>query len=180
MVTLHNHNAFSCPFSRESPVDCSVTKRSRHMSNDGAAMPYQATYVEPRVSPQTTSPPSSTTEEKRVIVPAGERAHWHELAVTGASPSQDTFPTAGTRLACAMSITESEMGTACVCASRSPSSKHQHNRVQRFCSATARYKSRYQLLCEVWSRVWTCDKLLWTFSLLSSLLYFSASQCKKD
>uniref|UniRef100_A0A3B4XY89 Fli-1 proto-oncogene, ETS transcription factor-related sequence n=1 Tax=Seriola lalandi dorsalis TaxID=1841481 RepID=A0A3B4XY89_SERLL len=56
--------------SRESPVDCSVTKRSRHMSNDGAPMPYQASYVEPRVSPQTSNPPSSTTEEKRVIVPA--------------------------------------------------------------------------------------------------------------
>ncbi|XP_071326399.1 fli-1 proto-oncogene, ETS transcription factor-related sequence isoform X4 [Trachinotus anak] len=56
--------------SRESPVDCSVTKRSRHMSNDGAQMPYQASYAEPRVSPQTATPPSSTTEEKRVIVPA--------------------------------------------------------------------------------------------------------------
>ncbi|XP_035478665.2 fli-1 proto-oncogene, ETS transcription factor-related sequence isoform X2 [Scophthalmus maximus] len=60
--------------SRESPVDCSVTKRSRHVSNDGAQMPYQASYTEPRVSPQatttvTTTPPS-TTEEKRVIVPA--------------------------------------------------------------------------------------------------------------
>ncbi|KAJ4930654.1 hypothetical protein JOQ06_024962, partial [Pogonophryne albipinna] len=57
--------------SRESPVDCSVVnKRSRHMSNDGAPMPYQASYPEPRVSPQTATPPSSTTEEKRVIVPA--------------------------------------------------------------------------------------------------------------
>ncbi|XP_022074566.1 fli-1 proto-oncogene, ETS transcription factor-related sequence isoform X3 [Acanthochromis polyacanthus] len=56
--------------SRESPVDCSVTKRSRHMSSDGAPLPYQASYPEPRVSPQTATPPSSTTEEKRVIVPA--------------------------------------------------------------------------------------------------------------
>ncbi|XP_020500152.1 fli-1 proto-oncogene, ETS transcription factor-related sequence isoform X1 [Labrus bergylta] len=57
--------------SRASPVDCSVTKRSRHMSNDAAPMSYQATYPEPRVSPQTNTPPSSTTtEEKRVIVPA--------------------------------------------------------------------------------------------------------------
>ncbi|XP_044216400.1 fli-1 proto-oncogene, ETS transcription factor-related sequence isoform X3 [Thunnus albacares] len=56
--------------SRESPVDCSVTKRSRHMSNDGAPMPYQASYPEPRVSPQTATPPSNATEEKRVIVPA--------------------------------------------------------------------------------------------------------------
>ncbi|XP_076594297.1 fli-1 proto-oncogene, ETS transcription factor-related sequence isoform X4 [Chaetodon auriga] len=56
--------------SRESPVDCSVTKRSRHVSNDGAPMPYQASYPEPRVSPQTATPPSSATEEKRVIVPA--------------------------------------------------------------------------------------------------------------
>ncbi|XP_070691425.1 fli-1 proto-oncogene, ETS transcription factor-related sequence isoform X3 [Pempheris klunzingeri] len=55
--------------SRESPVDCSVTKRSRHMS-DGAPMVYQASYPEPRVSPQTATPPSSATEEKRVIVPA--------------------------------------------------------------------------------------------------------------
>ncbi|XP_039662175.1 fli-1 proto-oncogene, ETS transcription factor-related sequence isoform X3 [Perca fluviatilis] len=56
--------------SRESPVDCSVTKRSRHMSNDGPPMPYQASYPEPRVSPPTVTPPSSATEEKRVIVPA--------------------------------------------------------------------------------------------------------------
>ncbi|KAK5612312.1 hypothetical protein CRENBAI_016300 [Crenichthys baileyi] len=57
--------------SRGSPVDCSVTKRSRHMSSDGAPLPYQASYPEPRVSPQTTTPPSNNpTEEKRVIVPA--------------------------------------------------------------------------------------------------------------
>ncbi|XP_056331451.1 fli-1 proto-oncogene, ETS transcription factor-related sequence isoform X2 [Danio aesculapii] len=57
--------------SRESPVDCSVTKRTRHMSNsDGGQLSYQAPYPEPRGSPQTTTPPSSTTEEKRVIVPA--------------------------------------------------------------------------------------------------------------
>uniref|UniRef100_A0A3B3VMU2 Fli-1 proto-oncogene, ETS transcription factor-related sequence n=1 Tax=Poecilia latipinna TaxID=48699 RepID=A0A3B3VMU2_9TELE len=57
--------------SRGSPVDCSVTKRSRHMSSDGAPLPYQASYPEPRVSPQTATPPSSNpTEEKRVIVPA--------------------------------------------------------------------------------------------------------------
>nr|XP_054596812.1 fli-1 proto-oncogene, ETS transcription factor-related sequence isoform X3 [Nothobranchius furzeri] len=56
--------------SRESPVDCSVTKRSRHMSSDGASMTYQTSYPEPRISAQTSTPPSSTTEEKRVIVPA--------------------------------------------------------------------------------------------------------------
>ncbi|XP_071763218.1 fli-1 proto-oncogene, ETS transcription factor-related sequence isoform X3 [Centroberyx gerrardi] len=57
--------------SRESPVDCSVTKRSRHMSsNDGAQMAYQASYPEPRASPHTATPPSNATEEKRVIVPA--------------------------------------------------------------------------------------------------------------
>nr|XP_057909366.1 fli-1 proto-oncogene, ETS transcription factor-related sequence isoform X1 [Doryrhamphus excisus] len=54
----------------ESPVDCSVTKRSRHMSNDGVPMAYQPSYTEPRVSPQNVTSPSSTTEEKRVIVPA--------------------------------------------------------------------------------------------------------------
>uniref|UniRef100_A0A3B5MTH3 Fli-1 proto-oncogene, ETS transcription factor-related sequence n=1 Tax=Xiphophorus couchianus TaxID=32473 RepID=A0A3B5MTH3_9TELE len=57
--------------SRGSPVDCSVTKRSRHMSSDGGPLPYQASYPEPRVSPQTATPPSTNpTEEKRVIVPA--------------------------------------------------------------------------------------------------------------
>ncbi|XP_035991406.1 fli-1 proto-oncogene, ETS transcription factor-related sequence isoform X3 [Fundulus heteroclitus] len=57
--------------SRGSPVDCSVTKRSRHMSSDGAPLPYQASYPEPRVSPQTATPPSNNpAEEKRVIVPA--------------------------------------------------------------------------------------------------------------
>ncbi|XP_061675923.1 fli-1 proto-oncogene, ETS transcription factor-related sequence isoform X2 [Syngnathoides biaculeatus] len=55
----------------ESPVDCSVTKRSRHMSNDGVPMAYQSSYPEPRVSPPNVTPPSiTTTEEKRVIVPA--------------------------------------------------------------------------------------------------------------
>ncbi|XP_061632921.1 fli-1 proto-oncogene, ETS transcription factor-related sequence isoform X3 [Phyllopteryx taeniolatus] len=55
----------------ESPVDCSVTKRSRHMSNDGVPMAYQSSYPEPRVSPpNVTSPSITTTEEKRVIVPA--------------------------------------------------------------------------------------------------------------
>ncbi|XP_061737912.1 fli-1 proto-oncogene, ETS transcription factor-related sequence isoform X2 [Nerophis ophidion] len=53
-----------------SPVDCSVTKRSRHMSNDGVTTAYQTSYTEPRVSPHNATPPSSTTEEKRVIVPA--------------------------------------------------------------------------------------------------------------
>uniref|UniRef100_A0A3B5N1Q6 Fli-1 proto-oncogene, ETS transcription factor-related sequence n=1 Tax=Xiphophorus couchianus TaxID=32473 RepID=A0A3B5N1Q6_9TELE len=58
---------------RGSPVDCSVTKRSRHMSSDGGPLPYQASYPEPRVSPQTATPPSTNpTEEKRVIVPAPE------------------------------------------------------------------------------------------------------------
>ncbi|KAA0702807.1 Retroviral integration site protein [Triplophysa tibetana] len=60
--------------SRESPVDCSVTRRTRHMSNsDGGQLAYQASYTEPRSSPQSTTPPSTTTittEEKRVIVPA--------------------------------------------------------------------------------------------------------------
>uniref|UniRef100_H3CH23 Fli-1 proto-oncogene, ETS transcription factor-related sequence n=1 Tax=Tetraodon nigroviridis TaxID=99883 RepID=H3CH23_TETNG len=55
---------------RESPVDCSVTKRSRHMSSEGGPMPFQPSYPEPRISPQTTTPSSSATEEKRVIVPA--------------------------------------------------------------------------------------------------------------
>ncbi|KAI1894791.1 hypothetical protein AGOR_G00119380 [Albula goreensis] len=59
--------------SRESPVDCSVSKRSRHMSTgEGEQMAYQASYPEPRASPQTAAPAptNSTTEEKRVIVPA--------------------------------------------------------------------------------------------------------------
>ncbi|XP_063055550.1 fli-1 proto-oncogene, ETS transcription factor-related sequence isoform X2 [Engraulis encrasicolus] len=75
--------------SRESPVDCSVTKRSRHMSNTEGGQPHQqqqpppqlayqaSSYPEPRTSPHTTtttpttaSPPSSGPEEKRVIVPA--------------------------------------------------------------------------------------------------------------
>ncbi len=43
------------------------------MSNsDGGPLAYQASYPEPRSSPQTATPPSSTTDEKRVIVPAGE------------------------------------------------------------------------------------------------------------
>uniref|UniRef100_A0A3B4AEX4 Uncharacterized protein n=1 Tax=Periophthalmus magnuspinnatus TaxID=409849 RepID=A0A3B4AEX4_9GOBI len=52
--------------SRESPVDCSVTKRSRHISSDGS-MSYQP-YTNP--NPNTSSPPGGSTEEKRVIVPA--------------------------------------------------------------------------------------------------------------
>ncbi|XP_029927943.1 fli-1 proto-oncogene, ETS transcription factor-related sequence isoform X3 [Myripristis murdjan] len=65
--------------SRESPVDCSVTKRSRHMSsNDGAQMGYQASYPEPRASPQTSTPPSNAPEEKRVIVPADPEVWTHD------------------------------------------------------------------------------------------------------
>ncbi|KAM9309292.1 fli-1 proto-oncogene, ETS transcription factor-related sequence isoform 2-T2 [Pholidichthys leucotaenia] len=57
--------------SRESPVDCSVTKRSRHVSSDGAPVAYQGSYPEPRISPQPTTPPNGgASEEKRVIVPA--------------------------------------------------------------------------------------------------------------
>lgn len=123
-----NLSPFACS-SRESPVDCSVTKRSRHMSNDGAPMPYQASYPEPRVSPQTATPPSNATEEKRVIVPAGKLTCSHELAVTlhphtTLCPSQDSFPTAGTHWACAISITKSEMGTVCVYESNPSSPKY--------------------------------------------------------
>ncbi|MCI4391139.1 hypothetical protein PGIGA_G00130680 [Pangasianodon gigas] len=51
--------------SRESPVEVTSAKRSRHISSsDGGQQPYQPSYPEPRTSPQ------STTEEKRVIVPA--------------------------------------------------------------------------------------------------------------
>ncbi|XP_027011388.1 fli-1 proto-oncogene, ETS transcription factor-related sequence isoform X2 [Tachysurus fulvidraco] len=51
--------------SRESPVEVSSAKRGRHISSsDGGQQPYQPSYQEPRTSPQ------STTEEKRVIVPA--------------------------------------------------------------------------------------------------------------
>lgn len=58
--------------SRESPVEVSVAKRSRHVSSsDGGQQAYQASYPEPRASPQ------STTEEKRVIVPAGESRTRH-------------------------------------------------------------------------------------------------------
>ncbi|XP_064161052.1 fli-1 proto-oncogene, ETS transcription factor-related sequence isoform X2 [Anguilla rostrata] len=58
--------------SRESPVDCSVPRRSRHISssNEGEPLVYQTSYPEPRSSPQTAAPPNSSTEEKRVIVPA--------------------------------------------------------------------------------------------------------------
>ncbi|KAL6462407.1 hypothetical protein MHYP_G00288290 [Metynnis hypsauchen] len=57
--------------SRESPVECSGAKRSRHISSsDGSQLGYQASYPEPRTSPQAPTPPSSNTDEKRVIVPA--------------------------------------------------------------------------------------------------------------
>ncbi|XP_018582542.2 fli-1 proto-oncogene, ETS transcription factor-related sequence isoform X1 [Scleropages formosus] len=57
--------------SRESPVDCSVSKRSRHMSNSEASqMAYQSSYPEQRTSPQSNVPPNSNADEKRVIVPA--------------------------------------------------------------------------------------------------------------
>ncbi|XP_048859679.1 retroviral integration site protein Fli-1 homolog isoform X2 [Brienomyrus brachyistius] len=57
--------------SRESPVDCSLTKRSRHISGSEAGqLAYQAAFSETRTSPQTTAAHNSTTDEKRVIVPA--------------------------------------------------------------------------------------------------------------
>lgn len=95
-------------------MDCSV-KRSRHMSNDGAPMSYQASYPEPRVSPQTATPPSSGTEEKRVIVPAGELTHSHELAVILDQPPHTTFPKNRPNWAQAISITELNMGAVCLC-----------------------------------------------------------------
>ncbi|XP_016893735.1 fli-1 proto-oncogene, ETS transcription factor-related sequence isoform X2 [Cynoglossus semilaevis] len=61
-----NINGSSC----KAPLESGPTRRSRHMSNDGAMMPYQSTYGEPGFSPQTNSPSSTTVEEKRVIVPA--------------------------------------------------------------------------------------------------------------
>lgn len=60
-----------CPVlrcSRESPVDCSVTKRSRHGSAaDSGQVGYQTSYPDPVPAPPI------TTEEKRVIVPAGQQ-----------------------------------------------------------------------------------------------------------
>lgn len=71
---------FFC-FSCKAPVESGPTRRSRHMSNDGAMMPYQSTYGEPGFSPQTNSPSSTTVEEKRVIVPAGEQTDMHWLNI---------------------------------------------------------------------------------------------------
>ncbi|XP_072324940.1 retroviral integration site protein Fli-1 homolog isoform X2 [Scyliorhinus torazame] len=52
--------------SRESPVDCSVVRRTKMMSGaDTNPTPYTAGYSEQRESP-----PNSTANEKRVIVPA--------------------------------------------------------------------------------------------------------------
>ncbi|XP_068179647.1 fli-1 proto-oncogene, ETS transcription factor-related sequence isoform X3 [Antennarius striatus] len=62
--------------SRESPVDCSVAKRARHMSSDEGPLSYQASYAEPRVGTPTATPPS--TEEKRVIVPADPEVWTHD------------------------------------------------------------------------------------------------------
>ncbi|XP_078061803.1 Friend leukemia integration 1 transcription factor-like isoform X2 [Mustelus asterias] len=51
---------------RESPVDCSVVRRTKMMSGpESAQTPYPAGY-----SDQRDSPPNSSTNEKRVIVPA--------------------------------------------------------------------------------------------------------------
>ncbi|XP_039626478.1 fli-1 proto-oncogene, ETS transcription factor-related sequence isoform X1 [Polypterus senegalus] len=64
--------------SRESPVDCSVTKRNRIVNNSEAGqMGYHTTYQEQRGSPPT-NPPSNTTEEKRVIVPADPSVWTHD------------------------------------------------------------------------------------------------------
>lgn len=96
--------------SRESPVDCSVTKRSRHVSDEEAPMLYQSSYQEPRVSPQTTTPPSSATEEKRVIVPAGEPSH-EPLPRTHRHKTPSCW--LANKLTCATVL--SEAGTALVC-----------------------------------------------------------------
>ncbi|XP_066575257.1 fli-1 proto-oncogene, ETS transcription factor-related sequence isoform X2 [Amia ocellicauda] len=56
--------------SRESPVDCSVTKRNRIVNNtEGNHLIYQTSYQEQRTSPQN-STPTGNSDEKRVIVPA--------------------------------------------------------------------------------------------------------------
>ncbi|XP_076869373.1 fli-1 proto-oncogene, ETS transcription factor-related sequence isoform X2 [Brachyhypopomus gauderio] len=62
---------------RQSPVECVGTRRSRHISSgDGAQLSYQSSYPEPR--PQSATPPSVTTEEKRVIVPADPEVWTHD------------------------------------------------------------------------------------------------------
>lgn len=105
---------FSLPSSRESPVDCSVTKRSRHISSDGAPLPFQSSYPEPRLSPQTTTPPSGTTEEKRVIVPAGELSHRSAFASRTGRHETESFPRTSlsvthTQRTCATSTTDSHV-----------------------------------------------------------------------
>ncbi|KAJ3597557.1 hypothetical protein NHX12_001080 [Muraenolepis orangiensis] len=58
---------------RESPVDCSVTKRSRHDSAaDSGQVGYQTTYTDPVPAPPI------ATEEKRVIVPADPEVWSHD------------------------------------------------------------------------------------------------------
>lgn len=103
---------FFSRLSRESPVDCSVTKRSRHMSSEGAPLPFQPSYPEPRLSPQTTTPPSGTTEEKRVIVPAGELSHWSAVTPHTGHHETESFPTTSlshTQRTCATSATDSHV-----------------------------------------------------------------------
>ncbi|MED6254575.1 hypothetical protein ATANTOWER_029627 [Ataeniobius toweri] len=80
------------------------------MSSDGAPLPYQASYPEPRVSPQTTTPPSNNpTEEKRVIVPAGEASR---LPRAGVLRHKMVSQRLANSSSCATPVTESEM---CLC-----------------------------------------------------------------
>uniref|UniRef100_A0A8C2ZJF9 Fli-1 proto-oncogene, ETS transcription factor-related sequence n=1 Tax=Cyclopterus lumpus TaxID=8103 RepID=A0A8C2ZJF9_CYCLU len=62
-VELYHTNDGTLSSSRESPVDCSVTKRSRHMSNGRWPMPYQSSY--PSLASAPSWPPHPPASQRR-------------------------------------------------------------------------------------------------------------------
>ena len=59
-----------CVCSRESPVDCSVGKCNKLVGGDDASQMNYGNYMDEKNAP----PPNMTTNERRVIVPAGKNS----------------------------------------------------------------------------------------------------------
>lgn len=57
-----------CLCSRESPVDCSVGKCNKLVGGNDVSQMNYGSYMDEKSAP----PPNMTTNERRVIVPAGE------------------------------------------------------------------------------------------------------------
>lgn len=86
-----------CLCSRESPVDCSVGKCNKLVGGNDVSQMNYGSYMDEKNAP----PPNMTTNERRVIVPAGENNFltsctvrdyltWNEVTLAASSRYMDT------------------------------------------------------------------------------------------